>query len=201
MSERLEYIPDYTKTGKELLVDLLNYANCESLSKPLDANNIWFTTPICLPKGHDCNTAITISKAVGYAGWEYPTDIEYNRLDIYQLALEKGFGFKVYVDKTEGLVRTKDLLKPLFEVFKVKLIEEDIVDEYLIDIRRTLEKAVDKNELDIEIPFTLKISHESIAYYGELPLKILPRPIRLDTVIRKTKLPYSFVQIQRGGLS
>lgn len=200
MSERLEYIPDYTKTGKELLVDLLNYANSGSLLKPIRHNQIWFSKPVKLERDQECNTKISISEAVGYNGFEYPSDIEYNRLDIYQLALQLGFGFKIYVDKPLQIDSTRDLLEPLYQRFKVKLVLEDIIDEPL-NIKQALLTAIENKADTIEIPITIRISDESIAYYGELPIVVSPKPIRLDTVIRKTRLPYSFVQIQRGGLS
>lgn len=200
MSERLEYIPDFTKTGKELLVDLLNYANTNSLMKPLEAEKIWFTKPVKLVNDKSCNTRISISDAVGYRGFEYPTDIEYNRLDIYQLAMEKGFSQKVYIDKPEEVKTTRDLLPYLWEVFKVKLIDEDIINQSL-NLSEHFADQSKEGEENIRLFFPLQISDDSIAYYGSLTLCLVPKPIRLDTVIRKTRLPYSFVQIQRGGLS
>lgn len=188
------YTPDFTKSGKEMLIELINWGNRHTMTKPLEADKVWFTKPKKLSLDNACNTAIRFEKAIGYRGMEYPQDIEYNRIDISQLAKVMGFDGEVALSvgdrNTYSSIHT--ILADLYKVFKVKLLPEDIVDEYI-----PVNEIISENPLTI----TLRVNDNSIAYYGQLELKLIPREIRLDTVVRNMRYEHSFQPPRRYGLS
>lgn len=196
------YIPDFSKSGKEMLIDLINWANRKTMSTVLTSENVWFTKPLKNPRESDCNTSIRFQHVKGYAEQEHPTTIEYNRLDIKQVAKLVGFEGYIELDKPITDIKyTSDLLKPLFEVMKVKLELEDIVYEY-IDTQNLLEQFKKSIEDENYVTVELKINEEySIAYYGSLKIELRPKKVALDTAIRETRFPYSFNRWHRNGLS
>lgn len=194
------YIPDYTKTGKELLIDLINWSNRQTLSTPLKAETTWFTKPVKNPRGSDCNTSIRFSNVIGFRTSENPIIIDYNRLNIKQLALQLGFDGQVEVDRVEENMLVSDLLESLFKAFPVKLTTDDIENTFIIseeEIKQFKQSVKDGNYIKV----TIKISDFSIAYLGDLEITLIPKHLKLDTAITSMRLPYSFKSWHRNGLS
>lgn len=176
---------DYSKPGKQLLVELINESNKELMTKPLNPDMVIFSKPVKQPKGSDVNTSIRITAISGFKGWEHPVDIEYNRIDINQLKYYFDFDGSLFIDILKDIKETKDLLPFLYNTFKVYLDETDIVNEKL-ELDSTTINSV-----------KLQMSDDCIAYHGVLCLNVSTRPIRIDTAIRNTNLgdglkPYHF---------
>lgn len=189
MSEQFIYQADFTKSGKEMLIDLINWGNRNTLLKPLRAETTWFTHPVAVKEhNHGCNTTIRFAEVAGYRDAANPHEIEYNRVNIDQVA--KFIGFDFVLTLPIGKVTypdTHSLLEPLYNVLKIKLLPEDVINESLGSLTIT-EVEGEKVYPNIE----LKITPESIAYYGKLKFEIRPEVVTLDTAIRDTYYPTSF---------
>ena len=191
-----QYIPDYTKSGKEMLIDLINWGNSSSMVAPLTVNNTFFTKPCKLEHEADLNTSITLAKVIGFHIPQDSETIYYNRLDINQLALALGFSFELYVDTAKPITCTYDLLEPLYETFKVKLLQEDVVNESLDIKDKLMITSVNVDRIDGYKPdypeVTLTMSDESIAYLGKLTFTVKPKPINIKTAITNRRFKRSF---------
>ena len=181
MTNDINYKPDFSKTGKEMLVDLINWANRNTLIKPLNAGEVYFSHPLSLPSNSDCNTSITIDNAVWYRGFEHPTKIQYNRLDLTLLARSLHFSFDIEVEDTNRYTTARNLIPLINQTLNIHLEENDIKYELLDN--------ADKNGC---IQVVMKVADNSIAFTGELRFKLSPKPIRLDTGIVNTKFTKSF---------
>lgn len=194
------YIPDYTKPGKEMLIDLINWANRKTMTKVLTPENVWFTRPVKNPRESDCNTSIRIQAVTGYNQQEHPTPIEYNRLDIRQVMSKLGFEGYLEIEDITQLKYTTDLLKVLLKTVNIGLTIDDIEFEY-IDTDTLLPQFKQSVDDENYVKIDLNISEYSIAYYGKLTIELRPKNISLDTAIREVRFPYSFNQWHRNGLS
>lgn len=200
-----QYIPDFTKSGKEMLIDLINWGNSDSMVFPLTVDNTFFTKPCRLTTEADLNTAITLAKVIGFHIPQDSDTIYYNRLDINQLALSLGFHFQVMVDTSKPLNTTHDLLEALYEVFKVKLLPEDVVEEPISIKDTLLNKTIYPDRIDGYKPdypeVTLTIADDSIAYLGKLTFTVMPKPVNIKTAIRTRRFKRSFRPPNVYGLS
>lgn len=133
MSEQFIYQADFTKSGKEMLVDLINWGNRNTLLKPLRAETTWFTHPVEVKEcSNGCNTAIRFAEVSGYRDAANPLEIEYNRVNIDQVAKFIGFDFALTLPlASETYPDTHSLLDPLYKILKIKLLPEDIINEPL----------------------------------------------------------------------
>ena len=195
-----ELIPytDFKKPSKHMLIDLINWANRKSMTTRLEYDQVLFSTPAKAAEGSDMNTLIRFTKVAGYklTGDE---EIQYNRLDIDQLAKLMNFTGSLQLDPNITYKTMLDILPALFEQFPIYLDENDIhADELRIDFRYI--DPDHRGEEGYGIPVVLRVKDESIGYYGKLILEIHPKPIRLKTAIQTTAMP-GFVYTPTHGLS
>lgn len=175
-----DYVADFSKTGKEMLVDLINWVNRNSMTRMLKHDEVEFSHPKRLPHYCDVNSAIRIRKVIGYSLSTKSEEIHYNRVDLNQVLTVLGFDFNLVLPISEKqVINTVDLLEPLNEKAKIKLLPMDIVNEEIL-------LEWDKENLDKGIKVTLNVSDISIAYYGKVTLTILPKLIDLGHVVKKT---------------
>ena len=196
------YKPNFTKSGKAMLVDLINWGNRNSLVKPLVADEVWFSKPVKLTQDKECNTAIRIEKAIGFRGFEEPKEIEYNRMDIDQVAKLRYFTGEIESELITAWEKDRNNLT-IFKALTCTLINDalniGLVNEDIGEVV-TVKKQSANNE-PIEYNVTVHIADESIAYFGELQFVLRDRPIRLDTGIKKTRFTRSFMPFKTHGLS
>lgn len=203
--ETENYQADYRKCGKEMLIDLINWANRRYMTTTLKPDSTHFSTPKVL-EGKDVNTMISITQADGLYVPKETETIEYNRVDINQVAKSLHFDGVLFLDfvPDKKEYNTLDILDALYKVVPIKLLEEDvIVETFNIDKN---EPSYDTTKEDYNpnkvkgIQFNIKMSPSSIAYIGTLELEIRPRPIHIETAIRKTRYTHSFQPWRHYGL-
>lgn len=195
-----ELIPytTYQKPSKQMLVDLINFANRTSMTTTLKSDDVVFSAPVKAPEGGRTNTIIRFTSVKGYklTGDE---EIHYNRLDIDQLASLMNFDGIVEIDNREkNYETTLDLLPELYERFKVYLDQDDIYEDKL-DLDFT-SITVPKDDDMYGILVTIRVKPTSIGYYGNLQVLVRPKAITLRTAIRTTYMP-GFVFPGTHGLS
>lgn len=193
-----ELVPytDFKKPSKEMLIDLINFANRNSMTTLLTKDNTVFTDPVFNPKGSDMNTSIRFAKVTGYrlTGDE---EIHYNRLDIEQLAKIMNFTGEIEIDPKKEYKTVLDLLPYIYETFKVYLDENDVEDDNIeLNFRDLSEEEFKKYGAGV----ILRIKPKSIGYYGQLVLTVKPKSINLNTAIRTTVM-HGFVYHPTHGLS
>lgn len=194
--EELVPYTDFKKPSKEMLIDLINFANRNSMTTLLSKDNTVFTNPVENPKNSDMNTSIRFAKVNGYrlTGDE---EIHYNRLDINQLAKIMNFTGELEIDTRQNYKTTLDLLPQLFNSFKVYLDENDVEEDNIeINFKDVSEEEFKKFGIDL----ILRIKPQSIGYYGQLIITVKPKPINLSTAIRTTAMR-GFVYHPTHGLS
>lgn len=212
-AEQDNFIPDLTKPSKEILIDMINWANRYTTTTELKPDTTYFTDPVKLV-GQDTNTHIRLAKVFGFYIPQGTEDIYYNRMDINQIAKQMLFDHVVYLDYFKEYKKASDILPELFEVFKVYLDVDDIIDFDLnIDFKDILFKLdqMRRNPNDdyidayakYEFPeITLKINEEKcIGYLNGLTLSLQPKPIHIRHAIQKNTLRTSFMPYPRHGLS
>lgn len=192
-----ELIPytDFSKPSKEMLIDLINYANRQSMTTLLTSKNTVFTDPVENPKGSDTNTSIRFAKVEGYK-LNGDEEIHYNRLNIEQLARVMGFDGTFEIDMKYKHKTVLDILPQLLETFKIYLDENDVEDDNIeLNFKDVTEEEIEKYGVN----FILRIKPQSIGYYGRLVLTAKPKPIKLETAIQ-TKVMRGFVYHPTHGL-
>ena len=180
------YKPDFTKSGKEMLVDLINYANRNTLYKPLEASKVMFSNPVAIQG--NCNTKIIIDDAVGYRGFENKVDIQYNRLDINQVVLNLYFNGTLEMDRLDEFYTTKEISDIVKRHIGIYLSPDEI----------KIEELPNSDSKDVKV--RVHVLPNSIAYIGGFDITFVARPIRLDTGIINTVYPKSFMPPKRHGL-
>lgn len=194
-----QFIADFKKPGKEILIDLINWCNRSNMTTVLTPNQVFFSKPKPSTElGY--NTTIEIAKVIGFHIPQETNKIYYNRLDINQLVKKLGFNQVLYYDFTKPFNSTHDLIPILREKTGIHFLNEDIVFE-LVDIdfktimnkhrelmlkhNESYEDLVDEYFKDLAWPkVTIRMAEESIAYIGEFEIEIRPKPINIDTAIR-----------------
>nr|DAT15807.1 MAG TPA: Putative virion structural protein [Caudoviricetes sp.] len=179
----MSYKSDFTKTGKEMFIDLLNWANRNTMATLLRSDDVVLSDPVSLPRESNMNTAIRLVHVAGFMLTEETRQIEYNRLDIDQLAKVLNFSYRLELSQGKEYKTTLDILDDLFKIFKVKLTTDD-VEEKPLDIDFTKEEA-DANE-GIRVHLAMKPT--SVAYTGDLYISVFPKPVDIRTNIRTTVL-------------
>lgn len=193
-----ELIPytDFSKPSKEMLIDLINYANRQSMTTLLTSKNTVFTDPVENPKGSDTNTSIRFAKVKGYK-LNGDEEIHYNRLNIEQLARVMGFDGTFEINMKYKHKTVLDILPQLLETFKIYLDENDVENDNIeLNFKDVTEEEIEK----YGVSFILRIKPQSIGYYGQLVLTAKPKPIKLETAIQ-TKVMRGFVYHPTHGLS
>lgn len=196
------YVADFTKSGKEMLIDLLNWSNAEGMTTLFTPDTIFFTRPSKLNE-EGLNTSINIARAIGFHIPQDTQEIKYNRLDINQVADGLGFGRIILVDTNKEYKSTHDLLDQLYEVFKVKLLPEDVIDEPIDVVFKPNTNTEDMVDAYKQINYpkiTLRIADDSIAYLGKLTITLQPKPINIKTTIKQRVFRKSFMPPYPWGL-
>lgn len=189
-----DYMADFTKSGKEMLVDLINWVNRNSMTRMLEHDKVEFSHPVRLPHYCDVNTAIRFRKVHGYSLSVNSEEIHYNRVDLNQVLTVLGFDFTLVLPIVENqVINMVDLLEPLNEKAKIKLLPMDVNND-------TLLLTWDKETMENGFKVTLTVSDISIAYYGKITLTIKPKQIDLGHVVKK-KIYKPFMPPYRYGFS
>ena len=205
--EYVNYQADFTKTGKEMLIDLLNWVNRESMTSMLRPNMTFFTRPTKLDDDEDMNTKIKFARVVGFNIPQDTQEIHYNRVDINQVAKTQGFNFVLFLDPSKKYNTTHDLLDDFFKQAKVRLIEEDVVlEDIKIDFAESSRRLkefgddfIDEYKEDSIYPrLTLTMTDYSIAYYGKVTFQVRPRPININNVVVVKKLKPFMPPVKHG---
>lgn len=207
------FVPDLTKPSKHILIDMINWANRYTSTTELKPETTYFTDPKKLVD-HSMNTHIRLAKVLGFYIPQGTEDIFYNRMDINQIAKQMLFDQVVYLDYFKEYKKVSDILPELFEVFKVYLDKEDIIDADLnIDFKDVLFKLdqmkCNPNDDYIDAyskydfpEITLKINEEKcIGYLNGLTLSLQPKPIHIRHAVQENMIRTSFMPYPRHGLS
>ena len=198
------YCPDFTKPGKEMLIDLLNYANRNNMQSLLTPETVFFTDPKSLDKNCEMNTSIRIAKVLGFYIPQDSEEIHYNRVDIAQVCKIKHFNHVIYLK--EGLLTKEEVVHAFNDASKIKLVLEDVdfteVElsfKGLEKVRYAIHDLVDEYQEDYIYPkLTITMSSKSIAYYGKMEVEVRPVKANIDNVLKVRKLK-PFIPPFRGG--
>lgn len=147
---------DLTKSGKEVLVDLINDTNGTAFT----AAQLTFGTPSATPNGSAKNTMITVEPAAeaGFT-WEDPKTIYYDRLDLAVL-----FGDatpQIEEDTGAPFTSTLDLIPALNALKDINIVEDDIVDEEV------------STEASYPAGVVVKAAADSLVYFGQISTEVI----------------------------
>lgn len=205
--EYVNYQADFTKPGKEMLIDLINWVNRESMTTMLKPNMTFFTHPVKLTDNEDMNTKIKFARVVGFNIPQDTQEIHYNRVDINQVAKSKNFNFVIFLNPSKNYNTTHDILDDFFKQANIRLVEDDVELEGIhIDFSESAKRLaefgddfIDEYKEDSIYPrLTLNISEYSIAYYGSITFQVRPRPLNINNVVPIKKLKPFMPAIQHA---
>lgn len=202
----MHFCVDLSKKPKKMLIDLINYSNKQYMACTLKYDTTLFCNPVKV-EGQPYNTRIRFAGVDGYCIDDKTPDIEYNRLDINQIAISNYFDFKLKFTSNLSIkllnhenIYTVDLLPQLNEVLKINLSEEDIVNEKLTHLtKRCCGGKINLGELyDKKVKITM--SDSNLAFIGTLEVRLQPEPIRIENDVRNYQLG-DFMPYPTHGLS
>lgn len=166
---------DLTKDAATLLFELINGDNPNQKNGAFTAANVTIGAPASLtndPSAKNTTMVLTAIPGKGYVGSQ---TVKYNRLDLFDVLIRKGFPAPTVTNNTFTLA--SHLLPSLNSQFGLNLQAEDIIDEAL--------PAADDNG---NISYSLQIAAGSLAYMGAVPTAIKAPLINLPRAMRQNIL-------------
>lgn len=208
--------PDFTRTSRQLLIDLINFTNRDSLIRKIKENEIEITPPYRNNELKGFNTVVGITHLEGHHIPMTQEDIHYNRIYINQFRELTYAPSTLIISNESDIKRKVDLLPYINEALKINLTEDDIVDEPLtLDFssqikeifmsERRVTSAADRAEhlSRIVYPETMiKINEEkSYVWLGEVSFTLKPKDLYIRQGVTKRQLFPSFMPHKRYNLS
>lgn len=170
------FVGDFTKDPKQIVVDMVNYANKASNTQ-LEVASVSLGTPTVATDGPaGTNTSLVLSSVPG-EGFIANQTILYNRLDIGSVPTisEQPTIFTVG-DST----RISDLIDAINARFAINLTDGDYIDAPLPAMGASTDPAV---------PFNVVMTASGLIWQGTLALSLKGNDVPLSTVVVDTTMP------------